>query len=242
MELVLFDDALRHLLRISRIIKSSRSSGLLVGVGGSGKQSLTRLAAEIGRQICYQIVVTKTFGEKDLKEEIKHCFDFAGHLNKAITFLMTDAEVKKESFLEYINMILSTGEIPGLLAKDEREVWLGDIMQDYVKEKGHGTEDPSQTVLWNYFVDRVRDNFHIMLCFSPVGQKFRDRARKFPALFNECTIDWFLPWPEEALVSVAETFIKNFKKLETKEEVKQDLMKHMGNVHLMVTEVCELYF
>ena len=32
---------------------------------------------------------------------------------------MTDAEVKKESFLEYINMILSTGEIPGLIAKDE---------------------------------------------------------------------------------------------------------------------------
>lgn len=59
-----------------------------------------------------------------------------------------------------------------------------------------------------------------MLCFSPVGQKFRDRARKFPALFNECTIDWFLPWPEEALVSVAETFIKNFKKLETKDETK----------------------
>jgi dynein heavy chain len=40
---------------------------------------------------------------------------------------MTDAEVKREEFLEYINMILSTGEIPGLLAKDEKEIWLGDI-------------------------------------------------------------------------------------------------------------------
>lgn len=40
---------------------------------------------------------------------------------------MTDAEVKKEEFLEFINMILSTGEIPGLLAKDEREIILGDV-------------------------------------------------------------------------------------------------------------------
>ena len=81
-----------------------------------------------------------------------------------------------------------------------------------------------------------------MLCFSPVGQKFRDRSRKFPALFNECTIDWFLPWPEEALVSVAETFIKGFKELDTTSENKVELMKHMGNVHLMVTDVCDRYY
>lgn len=128
---------------------------------------------------------------------------------------MTDAEVKNEDFLEFINMILSTGEIPGLLAKDEREIALADCRNDLVKLKNL-KEDPSTAELWAFFVDRVRDNFHIVLAFSPVGQKFRDRSRKFPALFNECTIDWFLPWPEEALVSVSETFIKNFKELDTK--------------------------
>jgi dynein heavy chain len=33
---------------------------------------------------------------------------------------MTDAEIKKEDFFEYINMVLSTGEIPNLLAKDDK--------------------------------------------------------------------------------------------------------------------------
>lgn len=242
MNLVLFDDAIKHLLRISRIIKMPRSSALLVGVGGSGKQSLTRLAAEIGRQTSYQLTITKNFSEKDLKEELKNIFDLSGHQGKHVTFLMTDSEVKKEEFLEYINMILSTGEIPGLIPKEEKEVWLGDVRNDFCKEKNLVSYDPTPAELYKYFVDRLRDNLHIVLCFSPVGQKFRDRARKFPALFNECTIDWFLPWPEEALISVAESFIKSFKSLETTAEVKVELFKHMGNVHLMVSNVCDLYF
>lgn len=48
---------------------------------------------------------------------------------------MTDAEIKSESFLEYINMILSSGEVPGLVPKDEKEVWLGNITNAYIKEK-----------------------------------------------------------------------------------------------------------
>lgn len=82
---------------------------------------------------------------------------------------MTDAEVKKEEFLEYVNMILSTGEIPGLLAKDEKEVIFADIRNEYVKLKNLGNVDPTANELWNYFVDRTRDNLHVVLCFSPVG-------------------------------------------------------------------------
>ncbi len=153
---------------------------------------------------------------------------------------MTDAEIKKEEFLEYINMLLSTGEIPGLVAKDEKEAWLGDITPEFSKTRN--IAEPTQIQLWQYFVDRVRDNLHIVLAFSPVGQKFRQRAQKFPALFNECSIDWFLPWPEEALISVAETFIKNFKELDTKPETKIELYKHMGSVHQMVNNICDVYF
>ncbi len=55
--------------------------------------------------------------------------------------------------------------------------------------------------LYAFFLNRVRDNLHVVLCFSPVGAKFARRAMQFPGLINGCTIDWFLPWPEEALTS-----------------------------------------
>ncbi len=53
--------------------------------------------------------------------------------------------------------------------------------------------------LFNYFVNRCRENLHIILAFSPIGDTFRNRMRMFPSLINCCTIDWFQAWPDDAL-------------------------------------------
>lgn len=243
MNLVIFDDALKHLLRLCRIINSKRGSALLVGVGGSGKQSLTKLASYICKQIFFQIALTKSYSETNLKENIRELYNEAGPKGNSVTFIMTDAEIKSENFLEYINSFLATGEIAGLIPKDEKDVFALEAKTLYMKELGKKGEDPPTRELWLYAINRVRDCLHVVLSFSPVGSKFAERARKFPALFNACTIDWFLPWPEEALVSVSHSFLGEFY-IDTgsNNKIKTELETHMGMVHNMVTEVCEMYF
>jgi dynein heavy chain len=123
MNLVIFDDALKHLLRITRIINTPSGNCLLVGVGGSGKQSLTKLSSFICKQVFFQIALTKTYNDNNLKDDVKELYRDAGPSGKQVTFIMTDAEIKSETFLEAINSMLATGEIPGLIPKDEQDIF-----------------------------------------------------------------------------------------------------------------------
>jgi dynein heavy chain len=241
MNLVIFDDALFHLLKICRIINTSSGNAMLVGVGGSGKQSLTKLSSFICQQVFFQIALTKTYGDGQLKEDIKNLYEMAGPGGKSVTFLLTDAEIKSETFLEMINSMLATGEIPGLHSKEDRDLIPLQQKTVYMKEAGLKGEDPSMLEMWIYFINRVKDCLHTVLCFSPVGSKFAIRAQKFPSLFSQCNIDWFLPWPEEALISVSEKFLSDFF-IDNTKTVKTELITHMGKVHNMVTEVCGIYF
>lgn len=58
------------------------------------------------------------------------------------------------------------------------------------REKSKQT-DGTPVALYNMFIDRVRNQLHVVLCMSPIGDSFRNRLRKFPSLVNCCTIDWF---------------------------------------------------
>lgn len=76
---------------------------------------------------------------------------------------------------------------------------------------GKAAGDMNQNDLYAFFLGRVRQNLHIVLAFSPIGDAFRDRLRKFPSLINCCAIDWFTAWPQDALVAVAKKFLADVK-------------------------------
>lgn len=172
-------------------------------------------------------------------DDLKTLYRTAGQKGKGIVFIFTDNEVKDESFLEYMNNVLASGEVSNLFARDE----IGEITQDLIPamKKEHPRLSPSGENLYNYFLTRVRNNLHVVLCFSPVGEKFRARALKFPGLISGCTMDWFQHWPKDALVAVAQHFLASYH-IECTEEVKQSVVNSMGTIQDIVAEKCVEYF
>ena len=239
MDLVFFKDAIRHLCKISRIIRTSRGAAMLVGVGGSGKQSLTKLASFIAGYKVFQITLTRTYNAQNLLEDLKYLYKQAGEVGQGMTFIFTDNEIKDEGFLEYLNNLLSSGEISGLFARDE----IDEITQNLipVMKAEFPKVPPTAENLYNYFIARARDKLHVVLCFSPVSQQFRTRALKFPGLFSGCTMDWFSKWPEDALVAVADHFLGKYK-MSCTPEIKEALIKTMGTIHHTVGLTCVEYF
>ncbi|XP_073974323.1 dynein beta chain, ciliary-like isoform X3 [Rhodnius prolixus] len=235
MNLVLFEDAMAHVCRINRVMEMPRGNALLVGVGGSGKQSLSRLSAFISGLEPFQIQLKKGYSTNDLKADLTGLYMKAGLKNIGIMFLMTDSQVSDERFLVLINDLLSSGEIPDLFAEDEVDSIISSIGPE---AKGSGLADTRQNC-WKFFIDRVRRNLKTILCFSPVGSTLRVRARKFPALVNCTTIDWFLEWPQEALESVSHRFLCEMDVLP--EKLTKSMSLIMAFIHMSVNKMSSIY-
>ncbi|XP_047455882.1 dynein axonemal heavy chain 11 [Mugil cephalus] len=235
MNLVLFEDAMQHVCRISRILEAPRGHGLLVGVGGSGKQSLTRLAAYISSVEVFQITLSKGYTIQDLKMDLASLFLKTGVKNQRVALLLTDAQIPDERFLVIINDLLASGEIPELFNEEEIE---GIVSGVRAEVRGLGLLDNKENC-WRFFTDRVRLQLTVVLCLSPVGSALRVRARQFPAIVNCTTIDWFHPWTAESLQSVSYRFIQEIGGIEP--AVQESISLFMAYVHTSVNQASEKY-
>lgn len=175
----------------------------------------------------------------NLCEDLKYLYRVAGLEGQGISFIFTDNDIKDESFLEYLNNILSSGEIANLFPKDELDEILNELIG--VMKKVDPKRPPTLDNLYDFFITRSRANIHVVLCFSPVGEKFRNRALKFPGLISGCTMDYFQKWPTEALIAVSRHFLQNFDIVCTP-EVKSHAMIVMAIIQEVVSDTCIEYY
>mmetsp|Transcript_24255 Transcript_24255/g.21372 ORF Transcript_24255/g.21372 Transcript_24255/m.21372 type:complete len:176 (+) Transcript_24255:1456-1983(+) len=152
MDLVMFEDALKHVCKITRIIRQSSGHALLVGVGGSGKQSLSKLSAFICGYTPFQIVISSNYGVNELKTDLQNLYNKTGVKDEGMLFLFTDGQITNERFLVYINDLLASGEIADLYAPEEKDNIINLVRP---KVKNDGIPDTADNC-WNWYINKVK--------------------------------------------------------------------------------------
>merc|ERR1719428_240815 len=236
MNLVFFTDCIGHISRIARAFRQPRGNMMLVGVGGSGRSSCARLCASMSESEECEIALTKGYGLDAFREDEKLFLIAAGGKEgKSTMFLFNDTQIINETFIEDINNILNSGEVPNLFPSDEMDRIVNDL-RPIAKEQGRSE---AKDGVCAFFTERCRDNLHIVLTMSPVGAALRVRMRMFPSLVNCCTIDWFLPWPDEALLGVSERFLSQLENVS--DESKAGLTIACCDVHQTVLRFANVF-
>ena len=220
MDLVFFTDAVNHICRIVRVLLQPRGNAMLIGVSGCGKQSLTRLASFMMGFKNFSIRLSKNYRLSNFRDDLKLALLESGWEGAPYTFLLADTQIVNESFLEDINNILNTGDITNLYEDEDINKIMADIIP-YVKKLGR---DESRDIKYATYIERVRDQFHIILCMSPVGDSLRIRCRMFPSLVNCWTLDWYDSWSQEALIDVS---MKSMQELEDTSATVKECLANM---------------
>ena len=246
--LVLFDNAIMDICRIARIISNPCSHALLVGVGGSGKQSLSRLACFI-KDIDISL---PNLSGTDYNDEA-FLLDLRNVMLKSVLkpaespycFLINDNHIIDEYFLVYINNFLSSYWVDEIFeTRQDLEAWLVKSLKSAAPNYGFtkSASDYTMEGLFNYLIYRVKNNVHLILCMSPVGDTLRVRARKFPSILSGTSIDWFHEWPDEALTAVSARQIGEMPQFEGDENMIKKLSEISAELHKSIKEFNDAYF
>jgi dynein heavy chain len=147
-----------------------------------------------------EISAGRGYGVSEFREDLKAVVSKACSAAKKVVFFLSESQIMDEAFLQDINDLMCTGYVEGLFSDEELKA-LGEGIKSSAPSARN--VELSNAHLQELVAIGVIDNLHVVLSLAPVGKHFMARLRRYPALTSWCTIEWYHPWPESALLDVA---------------------------------------
>ncbi|KAK1747403.1 dynein heavy chain [Skeletonema marinoi] len=172
--LVVFDQVLDHVLRIDRVLRQP------MGIASHSR-----------------------YGIDDFNEDLRGVMRRVGVDGEKICFIFDEGNVLGSGFLEAMNALLASGEVPGLFDGDEYTSLMSACRDSAARD---GVIVDSEEELWRRFTSVVQRNLHVVFTMNPSGGEWKNRSTTSPALFNRCVVDWFGSWSAKAMAEVGREF------------------------------------
>ncbi|KAG9393495.1 Dynein heavy chain, N-terminal region 2 [Carpediemonas membranifera] len=205
-DLVLFPEMLGLLCSIDRVLRQPMGHVLLIGASGAGKTVSTRFVSWMDGFTLETINSHAKYTLRDFEDDLRRIMIAAGVNGDRTVLLFDESNVLGTAFLEHMNALLASGDIPGLFADATLDDLISQLSDVTYREGAHvDTED--RTALYSWFTKRVRTNLHVVMTMNPASPAFNSRTKSSPALFNRCVVHWVGDWSDEALQMVADAYL-----------------------------------
>lgn len=232
--LVMFDAAVEHLVQICRAISLEGGSCLLVGLGGSGRFTLARLAAYIQGHETMVLSLPERSKSNGWAEEMRRAVRMCVTGQSAVSVIINSADTREEGLYDCLNQLIATGEAVDLFSRDEMEALNTEaVARNELSDAGLGQDLPHASPVALLVSSRLR----VTACFASHGHTtaLAKTLFAFPSLHNQCQVIYFLPWSADSLAGLAESKLID---MDTTVSDSLDVIsKHMAHVYTAVDAI-----
>ncbi|XP_071990308.1 cytoplasmic dynein 2 heavy chain 1 isoform X1 [Engystomops pustulosus] len=195
LDILLFHEVLDFMSRVDRVLSFPGGSLLLAGRSGVGRRTVTSLVSHMHGAALFTPKISRGYELKQFKNDLKQVMQMAGIDGQQVVLLLEDHQFVHPTFLEMINSLLSSGEVPGLYTMEELEPLLSPL-------KDQASEDGFTGPLFTYFTFRVLQNLHIVLIMDCTNTNFTINCESNPALYKKCSVQWMEGWSDRSMKKI----------------------------------------
>lgn len=200
LDVLLFKEVFDNVSKIDRVLTRPGGSVLLAGKSGVGRRTASLLVSHMHNLKLITPKMSKGYGLKQFKNDLKSTIQIAGLDGEHTVLLLEDHQFLEPQFLELINSLLASGEVPGLYTSEELEPLLIPI-KDLANEAGH------RGSLANYFADRIKHYLHVILIMDCTNSNFIINCQSNPAFFKYCSVQWLEQWSRQTMLKIPQMLI-----------------------------------
>ena len=181
--------------RCDRVLSMPGGSVLLAGRAGVGRRNAVSIVSALHQAKVVSFKMGKNFGIKQFKAELKSAMQLSGIDNEQVFLVVEDHNMVDDKYLDMVNSLLSSGEVPGLYSPEELEPLYTQLKQN-ASNSGYSGD------LLKFFFQNVRKNLHVVLIMDCSGEDFSTKGESNPAFFKECSVQWMQNLSEETYLNL----------------------------------------
>nr|DBA32514.1 TPA: hypothetical protein GDO54_000298 [Pyxicephalus adspersus] len=195
LNILLFHEVLDYISRVDRVLSFPGGSLLLAGRCGVGRRTVTSLVSHMHGAVLFTPKISRGYELKQFRNDLKQVMQMAGIEGQQVVLLLEDYQFVHLTFLEMINSLLSSGEVPGLYTTEELEPLLSPL-------KDQASEDGFTGPVFSYFTYKVLQNLHIVLIMDCTNTNFTINCESNPALYKKCSVQWMEGWSDRSMKEI----------------------------------------